>query len=401
MALDLTPSQQQAVAYLESCHKTGDRGFLWWSGGVRAGKSFGAMLLCMMHMRRRHGLQGMILGYTQAQLIQIFGRYAEVIAEEWDVKVKLSRSTSNPRISFPDWNVEVLLRGADKVGRDKSIQGLTMDFLLVDEVPLLNKDALHQAEARLSGRGAFRVYTSNKQSPHHWTVKYYLRRMEAGTIPGKILDCGISENPHVDSSYAAERAGEFTGNTLKRFIDNEYSLDAPPLYVPKTADKAGMRMPCPKQHVRHFTALCGHQSGVEAIMGRYGALGKNQLLAIDDAFSVAAYTDLDPTIIGDPKRRTVLVNMSQGLLARWLRRRRYRIRGYRDDYVDAHRAIMQAACGDGQLRISEDAESMLEAVECYHEAGEYTHPIIMAFEALACMFKYTGLSTLNDVSTGS
>ena len=256
MTLDLTPSQQQAVAYLEACHKTGDRGFLWWSGGVRAGKSFGAMLLCMMHMRRRHGLQGMILGYTQAQLIQIFGRYAEVIAEEWDVKVKLSRSTANPRITFPDWNVEVLLRGADKVGRDKSIQGLTMDFLLVDEVPLLNKDALHQAEARLSGKGAFRVYTSNKQSPHHWTVKYYLRRIEQGLIPGKILDCGLSENQHVDSNYAAERAGEFSGNTLKRFIENEYSLDAPPLYVPKTAGKQGLRLP---GRARPVTALFGHE----------------------------------------------------------------------------------------------------------------------------------------------
>ena len=396
MALDLTPSQQQALDYWKACNAKGERGFLWWSGGVRAGKSFGAMLLCMLHMadERRHGLQGMILGYTQAQLIQIFGRYAEVIAEDMGAKVKLSRSTANPRITFPDWNVEILLRGADKVGRDKSIQGLTMDFLLVDEVPLLNKDALHQAEARLSGKGAFRVYTSNKQSPHHWTVKYYLKRIEAGLIPGKVLDCGISENPHVDSSYAAERAGEFTGNTLKRFIDNEYSLDAPPLYVPKTVNKAGLRMP---GKVRPVTSLFGHEGGVEVVQARYTTFQRSQLIAIDDAFSVAGYTDLDPAIIGEPKHRLVLLNHSQGFLAHWLRRRRYRVQGYRDEYCDVYRSVMQAACTSGQLRIDEDAEAMLEAIECYSMGGEYTHAVMPAFEALSVIYRYSGLQALNEV----
>ena len=398
-ALDLTLSQKEALEYFQGCAKAGERGFLWWSGGVRAGKSFGALLLAFLHFRdpARHGKQGMILGYTQGQLVQVFGGYADVLGEAFGVKVRTYRSNVNPRISIADWKVDILIRGADKAGRDKNIQGLTLDFLLADEVPNLNNETLHQAEARVSGHAAFRVYTSNKQSKYHWTQKYYVQRIEKGQIAGKVLDCDLKDNHHVDASYREERAAEFTGDTLARFIDNEHTLDAPPLFTVRLAPESQMRLPGKCQRI---TTLIGHERGIDLIRGRVGSWRGSQLLALDHATGIENYTDLEPDIIGDPRDTGIILNASQTFLARWLRRRRYKVRMVPDGHYPRFLTVIQAACVAGQVRVLETEDVLVENIELYAVPGEYgLQPFPWCIEAFASVIRYSGLAAMDVEAT--
>ena len=161
-----TPSQKEAWNYTANL-KPNERGFIYWMGGVRSGKSFGSVMCLLEHMRTRKDKTYMVLCYTQSQGLTIFGKEIEKQAKTMKIECKVNRSAANPRVVFKDSGNEILFKGADKIGRDRNIQGLTLDGLIADEIPLLNKDALHQAEARVSGIGGIRIYTSNKTTPYH------------------------------------------------------------------------------------------------------------------------------------------------------------------------------------------------------------------------------------------
>ena len=364
---DATPSQRQVMEYVQARHKAGERGMVWWMGGVRAGKSFGACIAMLEHQRHRTGKQYMVLAYTAGQAINVFGTAMERIAAEMGYETKLNRSAANPRLLIKDNGNEFLFRGADKAGRDRAIQGLTLSGLIVDETPNLMRDTVHQAEARVSGHGGLRIYTANKTSPFHWTTKYYLERLTAKSIDGLVVDCTMADNPHIDSAFASERAGEFTGDTLTRFIGNEFTLDRPPIYRP------GMGPPPEASPGKTLISLYGHPGGYECIEAQW--LG--QTLMVTGATSCGAYEDLPI------QHEEVLLNGHQGLLARRLRRHGIAVKGYREGHVPANMAILQEACKRSLLWVTMEAASLWEAIQTYSVPGRYDWPAMVAFEALA------------------
>ena len=364
-----TPSQRQVLEYVRQKHSQGQRGMVWWTGGVRAGKSFGSCIAMLEHQRHRQGKVYMVLAYTAGQAITVFGNALESIAAEMGYETKMNRGAANPRLLIKDTGNEFLFRGADKAGRDKAIQGLTLDGLIVDEVPNLYRDTVHQAEARVSGLGGLRIYTSNKTNPYHWTTKYYVNRIKEKIIDGLMVDCTMADNPHIDPDFQAERAGEFTGNTLTRFISNEYTLDHPPIYRPVIGrdDDADLVQGL-------FTIIFSHHVGNEIIMGE---------LYPDKVQVVQALTMGKGDTINIPQEAMVLVNSSQTLMARSLRRSNYSVRAYQDGFYLYKLNLLIEACTQEKVWIDLDAVGLLEAVNSYHTPGVYDWPIMSAFEALA------------------
>lgn len=364
-----TPSQLEVMAYVKKQQETRSRGLVWWTGGVRAGKSFGACIAMLEHQRHRQGRQYMVLAYTAGQAINVFGSAMETIAAEMGYETKLSRGAANPRLVITDTGNEFLFRGADKAGRDKAIQGLTLDGLIVDEVPNLFRDTVHQAEARVSGLGGLRIYTSNKTSPYHWTTKYYVKRLQDKTIEGLMVDCVMQDNQHIDPDFLAERSSEFTGNTLTRFISNEYTLDHSPIYRPVIGrqDEADLVQGL-------WTIIYSHHLGNEVLMGE---------LYPDKIQVVQAVSMAKDENIEIPAESLVLLNGQQTLMARSLRRGGFSVRAYSDGFrVDRMNLIIEA-CTSEVLWIDLDAVGLLEAVNSYHAPGVFDWPVMMAFEAIA------------------
>lgn len=369
-----TPSQKEVLTYLDGLK--GSRGLVWWMGGVRAGKSFGACIAMMEHQATRSHRQYMVLAYTAGQGLQIFGSALQQIGEAMGYECKLTRG-ANPRFTVVDTGNEFLFKGCDKEGRDKAIQGLTLSGLIVDEVPNLLKDGIHQAEARCSDAGALRIYTCNKTSPYHWTTKYYLDRLKQGKLDGLVVDCSLQDNPHIDKEYAEELSREFEGNTLTRFMDNEFSLDQEPLY------NAGLvMMVFSDQVLGRYLSLYVHHRGFEFIKAVLKAPTADDpatapMMVVEDAGTVKSYEEV-PIEEG----YQVLLNNSQSLIAKRMYRRGFHVQGYKDGYNPAESEIMVAACKAKQVAIYVDS-CLLEPVMTTHKPGDYRWPIMRAFEALA------------------
>ena len=363
-----TPSQKEVLAYVQQRAKDGERAFVYWMGGVRSGKSFGACLALLEHLSSRENETYMVLSYTASQGLAIFGRELCRIAEVMDLAPKLTRG-ANPRLSFKENTCEVLFKGADKEGRDRAIQGLTLSGLVADEVPNLHRATLHQAEARVSGHGGLRIYTSNKTSPYHWTTKYYHDRLKDGALDGLLIDSVVADNANVDTAFVEERAGEFTGDTLTRFIENEFTLDEPPIYKP------GMELGEVKGEPS-YTAIYGHATGFEVL----STVKVRERLCVTAAASYGAYQDLAEVLTpGVP----FLVNNEQPLLARQIRTAGETVRGYRSDFDPRLMEVIKDACRQELLWVSDKIQGLWEAIHCYSRPGVYHWPIIHALEALA------------------
>ena len=367
--MKLTPSQKEVLQYVRSKNKANERGFVYWMGGVRSGKSYGSCIALMEHLSKRQDKVYMVLSYTAKQGLTIFASVLESLAEQYGLEAKVSRGMSNPCIRFSN-GCEVLFKGADKEGRDKAIQGLTLSGLVADEIPNLHRPTLHQAEARVSDAGGLRIYTSNKTTPYHWSTKYYHNRLKAGSLDGLLIDSHVADNPHVDKAYREERANEYTGATLTRFMDNEFTLDKPNIYRP-------VMDTIPREPTKpDITAIYGHPTGYELIAGAWN----DNVFTIFYAASFGAYADMGEALKPDA---LYMVNSGQTLLARRLQAMGHAVRGYADAFQTIHMEVLKAACLKQILAIHENASGLWEAIHCYHAAGYYEYPIVKAFESLA------------------
>ncbi|MYF38267.1 MAG: hypothetical protein F4219_05800 [Gammaproteobacteria bacterium] len=381
--MNLTPSQEEALQATEAAVVAKQRLLLWWMGGVRAGKSYGSALCFLRHQHDREQALYLILAYTQSQAQRVFGPVFQNLGEALGYTVRVTGGSS-PKIEvwtdgrsykrgMEGGNV-FLLKGADTIGRDRAIQGLTCDGLLCDELALLDRNTVHQAEARVSKPGGLRIYTTNKTHEYHWSVKYYVNRIKSGAIQGKILDCSVQENPHIDADYVAERCSEFTGNTLTRFMENEFSLDAPPIYDVKVLDD-------PLQtDGRLAVSIYGHPNGYEVVVARLTTDG----LYLDNAYSLPVQTDVVQFVkenVGAAPN-VVLLNRTQTILARWLRRQRWPIKGFGGPGDARVQEPLLKACGRGLVTMNPDAYGLIEAVKTHHQPGRLDYPVIAAVEAL-------------------
>ena len=383
-----TAGQLTVMSALQKAIECNERLFAWWMGGVRSGKSFGAAMAFLEHCRHREQAQYILLAYTAGQAAKIYGPYFETIGKIMGMTVHYSRSTSDPKIEvWPDGRPHkrgmtggntFLLRGADKEGRDRAIQGLTVDGLLADEVPLLHRPTLHQAEARVSKPGGLRIYTSNKQSEYHWTAKYYLKRINEGSIDGMVIDSHITENTHIDSDYIAERSAEFTGDTLKRFMDNEFTTDGTPIYpmgIDMTPCKGGQLV----------LSIYGHPGGFEVATARIKKSKGPMRVVITAAASYAPSEDVVTMVKGADRERPamILLNAEQPLLARKLRANGFTVKAYRSGWQPAHGELLADASRQGHIWVHGEQSSLVEAVKTYNRPGQYIFPVVQAVEALA------------------
>lgn len=390
-----TPTQIEALNYI-TCNED-KRRFVYWLGGVRSGKSYGATMAFI-----QHAMEGpkdsnklyMILGYTSPQVMTIYSNYFQEICKQEGLYCEICKATFDPHIFIKDEETgkqaKFICRGADCDSKASAIQGLTLHGLLADEVANLNRNTLHQAEARISEDGALRVYTSNKTSPYHWTVKYYVERIREKVIPGVILDAATQANKNVNNAYLEERELEYEGDTLDRFIHNQFTLDEQPLYkIPIVQfDIKNTRL------VPYYNAsLYHHDKGLEIVTCVYDLSDKRFVLT--NGQSIKGQSDLQ---FEEPSKVNILINSGNGYVVGDMRRDGYKVKCYSPHHEDWKTQVILRAIECGQLVIDEDASNLIEAVQLYCDAGRPDHLIIHALEGMADMFrKNLKLSQLTSI----
>ena len=372
-----TPSQNEALNYVA---KQQGRRFIYWLGGVRSGKSYGAAMCFLKHFEQLPDGESalyMILGYTAPQVCTIYSEYLAKMAKQEGFKCEVSKATFDPSVYITDeergCSCKFMFRGADRDQKASAIQGLTINGLLCDEVANLNKATVFQAEARCSEDGALRVYTSNKTNPYHWTVSYYVNRLREKAIKGLLLDCDISENQHISDEYADERRSEYTGDELARFIDNSFTLDDTPLLRIQRGpnNSAGADL----------VFIYSHEFGTEILTLTPQHAG-GFLITKAKSYDQGE----DPFGQGLSTESRYFLNASAPYVGKRLRAMGLSVRAY-NDHGDVNYRVhtLQEAIKQDLLRVvdTKAGDPMLEAIELYSEAGRSDHPIITALEGTA------------------
>lgn len=364
----LTKSQARVMRHIKAYHSRGERLFILWFGGVRSGKSFGATLGLAEHSRHRSGRLYGLCAYTQRQAIAIYVPALEYAASKMglsDRDFKVNRSASNPRVKFAE--NEFLIFGGSDVGKYKAIQGLSLSGLLADEIPILDREFLMQAEARVSDEGGVRLYTANKTTPYHWTTKYYLNRIRRKEIKGEFIDSHTSENPHIDAGYIAERESEYDEIHRTRFMDNEFALDAEPIYQFGVTDA---------KLDDDIVIIWQSDRQTESITASKMARGEYVI------------TDYGLGFPYPPTNTRILINSDRPILSRHFSRKGYKVRNYRGEYLPRIGEITQLAGKMGRVKLwggleNRDMDILQEAIETHSHAGVYKSNVIRCVETLA------------------
>lgn len=360
-----TPTQKQALSAIAKSVADGERLFILWYGGVRAGKTDGACEGMVAHSLHRSDAMYILGGYTSRSVFSNIAPYLKKHAAANELHYKEYRGAVDPRIEIGD-NLFAIY-GGDKKGRDRAIQGATAAGLLLDEYELLDRDFIHQCEARISEPGALRIYTSNKTTRYTWAVKYYLNRALKGEIDALVLDADTGDNQFLDTSFIDEKVREYDDVVRGRFIDNKFSLLADPLY------RAGIKDGSPVTNgnvdlviIYHFGNDC-----FQIPLSDEGAVWRvNEVRYQTPPFDAAAAIPAS----------TYLVNGAAPVLARELRNLGHNVVGYAPEFVNHSVEICQRAFADNKIALCPEAETALEYVERYSVPGMYPGAVMTALE---------------------
>ena len=369
----LTPSQTEAVEYLHTKYQDGGRPFIVWYGGVRAGKTEGAVRCLYDHLALIDTPNPLYIigGVTARSVLTNLGAYIKDTGKVRGYKVKEYRGVAFPRweITTPNGVATLAIYGGSKHGDDAKVQGSTADGLLLDEFELLNRLFVKQCEARISQAGALRIYTANKGGPYTWATKDYYNKAIKGDLDCLFLDVPTQDNNFLDAGFIAEKMAEYDEELINRFIKNEHTLAFRPVYKPS------QNPPSDGDNIADL--LCVHAWGSDTMALRFAKL--------NDQWTITHALDYQPPVNPDSlaPAHVYLVNSTAPLLSRGLSRRRPRVnvRNY-DDAMYPHQVeLSQRAFAAGKVKVSEDAAELLEALELYNTPGVYVSPLVKCVEA--------------------
>lgn len=362
--IDLTPDQQKVMDYVREQIKKNERTFILWYGGVRAGKSTGAAKAIFEHAKNRSGAVYGVGAFTSTLAADIFVSKFEALAAHAQMDFNSVLGGRHMYTAFGDNRVVYV--GGSTLGRDASIQGLTWDGLILDELPNLQKTFINQCEARTSEHGALRIYTANKYNPYHWTTRYYYERAMRGAIKCKLFDSDTSDNHHLDKSFIEERMNEYDETTRKRFIDNEFALDKPAIFQPLPAENG--------DGAKLFSVVYGADNGVTHWM----TIKRNgDYLSMADAGDFQTHEWSDHLGGFAP---LVLINSDRPTLGRELRSKGIKVKAYQAVFEPRRIEATQLLVGDGKLRLNTELDELVEAIDVYNTGGTYPHQAVRCVE---------------------
>jgi len=202
MIKELSPKQKES---LTTSHKR----LNFWTGSVRSGKSFSALLrfieFCLSDIKGDF----CIIGKTEDAIKR------NIIAELHRLLGKSIRYSSGKREAMI-YNRKIHVIGANDDRAEGKIRGSTFAGALVDEVTLIPEIFFKMLLSRLSVEGAQLFATTNPDSPHHWLKRDYIdRRNQLDCI---VYNFELEDNPSLAKSYKDNLKKEYQGLYYDRFI---------------------------------------------------------------------------------------------------------------------------------------------------------------------------------------
>ncbi|SER95446.1 phage terminase, large subunit, PBSX family [Lentzea xinjiangensis] len=192
-----------------------------WDGAVRSGKTVGSIIRWLKFVRdapKRGAL--VIMGRTKDSIAR---NVLDVIADIDPGAIVFTRGAPTCKI----YGREVHVVGAHDVKAEATIRGWTLYGAYVDEATVIPHVVWKQLLNRLSVPGAKLFATTNPDTPSHWLMKEFIRKLELPIghkdRPNMVrFQFRLPDNPSLDDDYKRSLIAENHGLWYDRNIDGKW-----------------------------------------------------------------------------------------------------------------------------------------------------------------------------------
>ena len=265
----LTVTQRMAVRWL--LRWSGEI-MLIWVGGIRAGKTAGAVLVfVLLTVYHGPGCAYALCGRSAGSVERNMRGYTERWCREFGVPCRWRPGFVE--VGGSRWYVI----GAPDEKALLAIQGMTLHGALVDEVGLVPEAFVMQVVSRVSVDEGRVVLTANKMGTRHWLRALVDRADELDAV---VLDAELADNPGVSERRKAWFASALTGHWRERMVENEWS-DPTGLVYPEYTVVPGAGRPATEAGVDWGMANPTAAVYLAAVGGRFHVVGEYRSRAND------------------------------------------------------------------------------------------------------------------------
>ena len=186
-------------------------------GAVRSGKTVavadGFFLWSMARFQNQYfGICGKTIGALRRNIISNLPRWLgeDFVIRENRGENKLVVTTAGGRK-----NTYYLFGGQDE-SASKSIQGVTLAGILLDEVAIMPRSFVEQACARCSVSGSKLWFSCNPEGPEHWFYKEWIQKAKEKNLLR--LRFTMEDNPGLAEAIRRRYEALYTGVFYRRFV---------------------------------------------------------------------------------------------------------------------------------------------------------------------------------------
>lgn len=191
-----------------------------WEGAVRSGKTIGSIIAWLLYVRSGPPGALAIIGKTKDSIAR---NVLDVIADVAPGAIVYTRGANTCRIL----GRLVHVIGANDAKAENVLRGVTLAGAYVDEVTVIPEAFFRQLLARCSVAGA-RIYgTTNPDTPTHWLMRDYIKKLDLPVGHEKrpnmvTFHFRLPDNPSLDPEYVRSLMAENTGLWYERNIEGRW-----------------------------------------------------------------------------------------------------------------------------------------------------------------------------------
>lgn len=181
-------------------------------GAVRSGKTFASIIILIDLITNSPPGDGMVLGVSRGTIQR------NIIKDLYNFLGWPMPTENRTTVSMYGRNIHLI--GAKDERAVSVIQGSTLAFAYVDELPRVPRPVFKMVQSRCSLKGARIVVTGNPEGPRHWVKTEYLDNKDLDVKHFKFV---LDDNPSLDKKFKEDIRKEYTGVWYKRFILGEWA----------------------------------------------------------------------------------------------------------------------------------------------------------------------------------
>lgn len=194
-------------------------------GAVRSGKTWA------LHSKILYGCQYPVAGWKVITGVTQGSVYRNVLNDLFSIVGPRNYHYSSTSGFMRLFGTEWVILGAKDEGSEKYIRGLTVGYVVMDEVVLIPQLFFEMMLTRMSPDGARLYGSTNADSPLHWLKTGYIDN-EALKASGLVrtIHTTMDDNPNLSQEYKDAQKSIYTGMFYKRFIQGLWVMAEGSIY---------------------------------------------------------------------------------------------------------------------------------------------------------------------------